>query len=143
MGFMDRIFSKKVPKGEHEIRHQGVTPTEAPKVIVDAVLSIEEASETAMQRAQELQAKEMTMPSLEDAAEDEKGEVMRLDAESDAWSRIAGIFSRTSSETDGAARLARIRNELVVLRSTNLDKGPEAEIIKSQAIEQIEKMLVA
>ncbi len=113
------------------------------KVEVDPILRVEEAGRIAEARARELRAKEESTPSLEEAAEDEKADVMRLDAESDAWSRIAGIFNRASSERDGSARLARLRNELAVLKATNLDKGPEAEVIKLEAIEEIERTLGA
>jgi hypothetical protein len=156
MGLMDRIFMKPgKKKGEYLIEKDGFPPMskmyaagaqaerEPGKVEIDPILRVEEAGRIAETRARELRAREESMPSLEDAAENEKAEVLRLDAESDAWSRIAGVFSRTSSEQDGSARLARLRNELAVLKATNLDKGPEAEVIKLEAIEEIERTLGA
>lgn len=141
-------------KGEYEIEKQGTSmgemytraqdlKREPGKIEVDPVLRVEEAGRIAETRARELRLKEESMPSLEEAAEDEKADVMRLDAESDVWSKIAGIFSRTSSESDPAARLARIRNELIVLKHTSLDKGSEAEVMKAEAVEEIEKTLVS
>lgn len=103
--------------------------------------ALEDIAELAKTKARELLSKESSMPSIEEAAEDEKDEVMRLDAESDAWSRIAGALNRSSSETNPFHRLARLRNEITVLRNTSLGKGPEAEIIKLQAVEEIEKRL--
>ncbi|HJV33121.1 MAG TPA: hypothetical protein VJ694_03785, partial [Patescibacteria group bacterium] len=103
--------------------------------------ALESIADLAEAKTRELLAKESSMPSLEEAAEDEKAEVLRLDAESDAWSRIAGALNRTSSETNPFQRLARLRNEITVLRNTNLGKGPEAEIIKLQAVEEIERRL--
>lgn len=198
MGFMDRIFIKKTPKGDFEVtkggpsmgemmtRGQGLksVPAESPmpqreqrdpSVVVDQSLldeelmnrkmtpenagkvmnvaggaeaierntlkKLEAVAESVAARARGLQDKETSMPSIEDAAEHEKEEVMRLDAESDAWSRIAGVFSRNAAEPSGLKRLHLIKEELKNLRAQNLGKGPNGEIMKFQAIEEVEKQL--
>lgn len=101
---------------------------------------LESADAFAQGRARDLQRQEASMPSIEDAADDEKDAVLRLDAESDAWSRIAGVFRTAGSDADPFSRLTRVKNALKGLRETNLGKGPEAEVIKFRAIEEAEKL---
>ncbi len=169
MGLMDRLF-RKSPKTEappqlpvREEPARAARSLEGPAVPEGMVIAgaldslrtmmipggaeaatekaLEGIAELAEAKSRELRSQESSMPSIEEAAEDEKAGVMRLDAESDAWSRIAGALNRTSSETDPFRRLARLRNEISVLRNTNLGKGPEAEVIKLLAVEEIEKRL--
>jgi len=122
--------------GKRMILPAGLEATaEATRVALDGIMTLAES------RFRELHRKESSMPALEDAAEDEKDDVMRLDAESDVWSRITGALNRTNAETDPLRRLDRLKKEITVLRNTNLGKGPEAEVIKLEAVEEIEKRL--
>lgn len=102
---------------------------------------LEGADAFAQERARDLQRQERSMPAIEDAADDEKEAVLRLDAESDAWSRIAGVFRTAAADADPFSRLTRVKNALNGLRDTNLGKGPEAEVIKFRAIEEAEKRI--
>lgn len=144
MGFFDRIFVSKNAKGGFDIKKDGPSMGEMMSRAQETppLSQAERDGVKLIGAAEVMRQQEAIRTRLEEARAFAKGRMDAAnEAEAEIWSQLSGLFDRLADVKNSLQRQQRLLEETDALKKRNLGKGPEAEAVKFQAIEEFEHHL--